>query len=122
MSDFKDIWTEDEGAEQGLSEEQLMAYLEGRLPEAERHEVEALLSSEGMESDALEGLQSLGAGEAQAMKRHLNAGLQQALKSKKRRKRRGIADSRWTLLTIVLLLLLAIVCFGVMWLLKHPTT
>ncbi len=117
MSDFKDIWTADEG---GLSEEQLLDYLEGRLPEEERQAVEALLADEGMESDALEGLQAIGAAEAREMKHRLNAGLAQALK-KKRRSRRGIAEGRWTLYAIIILLLLAVVCFGAMWLMKHQS-
>lgn len=117
MSDLKDIWNADAGAE-GLSDEQLMAYLEGRLPEADRHAVEAMLSEEGMESDALEGLQTLGADEARGMKAQLNISLQQSLR-KGRRKRRGMADGRWTLYAVIVLLLLAAVCFGAIWMMKH---
>lgn len=96
-----------------------MAYLEGRLPEADRRAVEAMLSEEGMESDALEGLQTLGADEARGIKTQLNAALQQSLK-KGRRPRRGMADSRWTLYAVIILMLLAAVAFGVIWLMKHP--
>jgi anti-sigma factor RsiW len=111
MSDYKDIWNADEDSQQ-LSEEQLMAYLEGRLPEEERHAIEALLSGEGMESDALEGLQKMGAEEALSMKQRVNADLQKVL-GKKRRGRRGISDQRWTLTTVVVLLLLLVICFAV---------
>lgn len=117
MSDFKDIWTPDGGGK--LSDEQLIAYLERRLSEDEQHDLEALMSGEGMESDALEGLQDLSADEAIAMKRKLNLGLQATLK-KKRPRRRGLADGRWTLFAIVLLLILAAVCFGAVWLMKRP--
>ena len=39
-----------------ISQEQLIAYLEGRLSAEEQHDVELWLAEEGMESDALEGL------------------------------------------------------------------
>jgi anti-sigma factor RsiW len=116
MSDYKDIWSADEDGGQ-LSEEQLMAYLEGRLPEEERRAVEELLSQEGMESDALEGLQGISADEARNMKRKVNADLQKVL-GKKRRGRRGIGDQRWTLTTVVVLLLLLVICFAVFWALR----
>jgi anti-sigma factor RsiW len=117
MSDFKDIWNEGEGGAK-LTDEQLMAYLEGRLPEDERHAVEAILSSEGMESDALEGLQSLDPSEAKGMKHYLNTELQKSL-GKNRRKRRGLESQQWNVTSVVILLLLILICFAVFWLMRH---
>ncbi len=117
MSDFKDIWNADAGAE-GLSDEQLMAYIEGRLPEAERHAIEARLADEGMESDALEGLQTLSAEEARMSKARLNAELQKAL-HKKRRQRRGLARQQWNVIAVVVLLLLLLMCFGMFWMMRR---
>jgi hypothetical protein len=36
MSDHKDIWSPNNGGHEALSEEQLLAYLEGRLTDDER--------------------------------------------------------------------------------------
>jgi anti-sigma factor RsiW len=117
MSDYKDIW-QDSGHEGSLSDEQLLAYIEGRLPEEERHAVEEWLSREGMESDAIEGLQSLKGEEARGMKKRLDISLQQVL-GKKRKKRRGIGEQRWTWIAIAIVLMLAIVCYGIIHFLKH---
>jgi anti-sigma factor RsiW len=118
MSDYKDIWQDSEH-EGTLSDEQLLAYIEGRLPEEERRAVEELLSREGMESDAIEGLQALDADEARGMKKRLDISLQKVL-SKKRKARRGIGEQRWTWIAIGIVLILAIVCYAVMYLLKGP--
>src|SRR5690606_16756437 len=53
MKELKDIWQEEEGSGR-LLEEQLLSYLEGRLPPEAQHEVERFLADEGLESDALE--------------------------------------------------------------------
>jgi anti-sigma factor RsiW len=117
MNDFKNILNEG-GSGGKLTDEQLMAYLEGRLSDEERHEVEALLGEEGMESDALEGLQELNAEEAQSIRHKLNTELKNTL-GKKRRSRRGLASQQWNIVAIVLLLLLLLVCFFALWSLKH---
>jgi anti-sigma factor RsiW len=117
MSDFKDILNEDANGSK-LTEEQLTAYLEGRLSGKELHDVEALLNTEGMESDALEGLQALDPSEVRQIKHELNANLQKAL-HKKRRTRRGIASQQWNMYAVVILILLILICFGVFWVMKH---
>ena len=117
MSNYKDIWQPDRP--NTLSEAQLLAYLENRLTPEERHAVEALLSNEGMESDALEGLQSLPADDARKLTRQLNTGLKKVLRQK-RRPRRGISGQRWTWIAIGVILLLAIVSYMVMWLARQP--
>jgi anti-sigma factor RsiW len=117
MSDFKDIWNADEGAMK-LTDEQLLAYLEGRMSEDERLRVEGLLSSESMESDALEGLQELDADEVKRIKRQLDTDLSKTL-GKKRRNRRGLASQQWNTIAIIALLLLIIICFAVFWMMKQ---
>ena len=117
MSDLKDILDPGAGKPGSLSEEQLLAYLEGRMPEAERRAVEELLSNEGMESDALEGLQAISPEETKALKLRLNAGLLQTL-HRKRRSRRAMAQQRWTWIAIVLILLLAALGYAVIHLSK----
>jgi len=109
MSDFKDIWNDAEGQE--LSEEQMLAWLEGRLSPGEQHALEAKLAAEGMDSDALEGLQALGADDTKQLQRRLNLELNQNLKRKKRRRREGPGNQRWTTIAIFVILVLAILGF-----------
>jgi ferric-dicitrate binding protein FerR (iron transport regulator) len=90
-----------------LPEDQLLAYLEGRLPADEQHQVEQWLANEGMESDALEGLHGLPVKDARSTVAHLNHLLQKTIKHKKR-KRRQLADNKWAWLTIIIILLLAV--------------
>lgn len=118
MSDFKDILNEGAGSSSKLSDEQLMAYLEGRLSGEELRQVEAVLANEGMEGDAVEGLQQLGTKDAQQLTQQLNAKLQKAL-GKKRRKRRGMASQQGAMVALVILILLIVMCFAVFWLMKH---
>jgi anti-sigma factor RsiW len=118
MSDHTDIWNPDGGGHDALSEEQLLAYLEGRMSDAERRSVEEALSNEGMESDALEGLHALSSEETQSLKHRLNADLQHAL-HKKRHTRRGITSQRWTMIAILVILMLALLSYAVIYLAKR---
>ena len=118
MSDHKDIWSPDNGGHEALSEEQLLAYLEGRLTEQERRVIEEALSEEGMESDAMEGLQAMSTAETQSMKYRLNSELLHTL-HKKRHKRRGISNQRWTWIAILVILMLAVLGYAVIYLVKH---
>lgn len=103
---------------QGLSDEQLLNFLEGRLPEPERKAVEAYLSSaDAMELDALEGLRTLGANEARGMQHQLNASLWKRI-SQRRSRRRSIGMQQWNLIAIVVVLLLAIASMLVFWMLR----
>lgn len=116
MTDLQHIWQDDE-RKKDLSEEQLLAYLEGRLTGDELHEVESLLASESPESDAMEGLQALPPAEARDMTSAINRQLQHSLK-KKRRKRRDLPDQKWSWLAILIILGLAVACYVVIHLLK----
>lgn len=109
MSNTKDIWNDAEGQE--LSEEQLMAYLEGRLSPEEQHALEATLADEGMEADAVEGLQALGAEDTKRLQHRLNTELSRNLKGKKRRRREGPKTERLTTIAILVILVLAVIGF-----------
>ncbi len=90
-----------------LPEQQLMAYLEGRLDAVEQHRVEEWLAREGMEGDALEGLRDIPAAEARNAVAHMNHQLQKDL-HKKKKKRRGILDNKWSLLAVMVIILLVV--------------
>lgn len=92
-----------------LTDEQLIAYLAGRLSPEETRRVETILAEAGMESDAAEGLMELPAAEAQEMVTHLNHKMRQQLKSRKTRRRP--ANDWWAWVAVLLVLLLIAVAY-----------
>ena len=85
-----------------IPEETLMLYLEGKLTPAQQHEV--------MESDALEGLQTISPVETKLTVNKLNHELNKTLHHKKR-KRRPVASNYFTLIAMGIILMLAIVAY-----------
>jgi anti-sigma factor RsiW len=96
-----------------LSEDKLMAYLEGKLPPSEQHNVEQWLSEEGMESDALEGLRSLRPEDTLHAVDRLKHGLRKKLTGK-RHKRKALITNPVTFVAIVVILLLAAIAYIVL--------
>jgi hypothetical protein len=80
--------------------------------------IEEALSNEGMESDAMDGLQALTTAETQSLKHRLNSELLHTL-HKKRHKRRAISSQRWTWIAILVILMLAVLGYAVIYLTKH---
>lgn len=121
MSDQQDIWStgHEDAAGSIISEEDMLAYLEGGLSPDHRRAIEYILSTEGLESDAFDGLQSLNSIEIQALKKQLHQTLNTHL-NKRRRTRRGLAEQRWAWLAIGIILLLAMACYAVIYFIKHP--
>jgi hypothetical protein len=107
MSEQGNIPFPGKGGKKPLSEDKLMAYLEGKLSPAEQHEVEEWLADEGMESDALEGFTTLNAGEARQSVNSLNHKLHKTLHHKKR-KRRLLKTELNTTIAIAIILLLVV--------------
>lgn len=100
-----------------VSEEQMLAYLEGRLtPEAARA-LEETLADEGLESDAVEGLQSMDAAEAKRLSARLNHDLQRKIRSGKRVRRRAM-DGRWAWVAVLVVLLVCVLAYAVVHFLK----
>ncbi|CAG1005648.1 hypothetical protein ANRL2_04513 [Anaerolineae bacterium] len=111
MADQQDISQYGKGR---LPEDKLMAYLEGKLSPAEQREVEALLAEEGMESDALEGLQQLPVNKAHRMAERINYRLQHDLKKNRHRGRKGFTDNKWGWIAILIVLLLAVLAYFIL--------
>lgn len=93
-----------------LSEDKLMAYLEGKLSPSEQHEVEQWLADEGMESDAMEGLRALSPTETRQTVNKLNHNLRRYILGKKR-KRRPLMTNYLSWIAIAVILLLAVVAY-----------
>jgi hypothetical protein len=100
-----------------LSEGKLMAYLEGKLSPAEQRDVEKWLADEGMESDALEGLNMLGPTETRIAVGKLNHKLRKTLSGKGKR-RKPLKTEYVTWAAIIFTLLLAISVYIVIRLIK----
>ncbi len=101
-----------------LSEDKLMAYLEGKLSPAEQHEVEQWLADESMESDALEGLQGHSTTETRHSVNRLNHSLRKNIFGKKR-KRRPLKTDQFSWVAIVIVLLLVVIAYIVIRKMAH---
>ena len=112
MSDQNNILPPDPGnsGKAKLSEDKLMAWLEGKLSPAEQHEVEQWLAEEGMESDALEGLHELKPDDTRHIVSRLNHNLRKTILSKKR-KRRPLQTNQFTWVAIAIVLLLIVLAY-----------
>lgn len=105
MSDLNDILA---GGKGNIPEEKLIAYLEGKLPAEEQHEVELWLADNGMESDALEGLKELSVTETKNIVTQLNHNLHTTLHKKHKRKGKLANNNQlWMAVIIVLMLCIA---------------
>ena len=93
-----------------LSEDKLMAYLAGSLSPSEQHEVEQWLAAEGMESDAIEGLQGQTPEETKHAVNRINHNLNKTLYNKKR-KRRGMNTNYLSWIAIVIILMLVVLAY-----------
>jgi len=112
MADEKDILKQDDGK---LPEDKLLAYFEGRLSPEEQHEVERWLAEEGMEADALEGLQTIPVHEVKAASAIINHQLSKELSKKKRkRKTSAIKNNPWAWIAVAIILLLVILAYAIL--------
>ncbi len=96
-----------------LTEERLRAYIDGSLSPAEQHEVEQWLSEEGMESDALEGLQPAAAEENIRSAERVNRRLARQLRKDKLRKKHPYT-TYWTVIALLVILLVCILGYWVL--------
>ncbi|HRO43867.1 MAG TPA: hypothetical protein PL009_13605 [Flavipsychrobacter sp.] len=110
MSNAANIFPNEDGR-QRLSEEKLQDYLAGRLSKEEQHEIELWLADEGMESDAVEGLQKLSAAETQDAVNKLNENLRKQISGKKRKRKDYYKDNQWALIAIITVLIFAVIAY-----------
>ena len=111
MSGLNEIWKDSKGR---VPEEQLLAYLSGKLSAEEQHEIERLLSEENMESDAVEGLKALSAENTERSVHKLNQQLHQ-LTYKRKRRTLSLTDHKWGWLAILVILLLGVLGYFVLY-------
>lgn len=95
-----------------LTDEKLQAYCSGLLSAEEQHEVEQWLATESMESDALEGLQSINPHDTKQMVHRINHRLKKQLKTQ--HKKKGLKGMEWSWLAVIILMLLAVAAYLVL--------
>ncbi|HNR17255.1 MAG TPA: hypothetical protein PKG90_11370 [Chitinophagaceae bacterium] len=109
---YKDILS---NLSKDVDQETLLLYLQGKLSEEKKHEVEKQLLQSDFEDDAVEGLQEFRDKEQlQYMVEMLNRDLKKRTeKKKKRREKMRIPDQPWIYISILILLLLIVLSYVV---------
>lgn len=96
-----------------VDQETLLLYLQGKLSEQKKHEVEKQLLQGDFEEDAMDGLQEFKDKEQlQYMVEMLNRDLKKkTAKKKQRREKMKIKDQPWLYISILILILLITLCY-----------
>ena len=100
-----------------VDQETLLKYLEGRLSEEQKHEVEKKMLASEFSDDAMEGLQEIkNKKDISSLVEQLNRDLHKKLEKKKQRREKfRIKDQPWLYITIVIILLLIVLSFVVVY-------
>ena len=96
-----------------VDQETLLLYLQGKLSEEKKHEVEKKLMENEFASDAMEGLQEMrDKQQVSYMVEMLNRDLKKKLQKKKqRREKMKIKDQPWIYISILILILLIVISY-----------
>jgi hypothetical protein len=96
-----------------VDQDTLLKYLQGRLTEEQKHEVEKKMLGSDFTDDAMEGLQQIRYKEKISfLVEQLNRDLHKKLEKKKRRLEKfRIKDQPWLFLSILILLLLIVLSY-----------
>ncbi len=107
---FKDILS---NLSTDVDQETLLLYLQGKLSEEKKHEVEKQLMQNEFDDEAMEGLQQIkDKQQIEYMVEMLNRDLKKKTeKKKKRREKMKIKDQPWLYVSILIFILLIVLCF-----------
>ena len=96
-----------------VDQETLLLYLQGKLSDEKKHEVEKKLMENEFASDAMEGLQEMrDKQQINYMVEMLNRDLKKKLQKKKqRREKMKIKDQPWIYISILILILLIVISY-----------
>src|SRR6185503_14793287 len=96
-----------------VDQETLLKYLEGRLSDEQKHELEKKMLNSEFTNDAMEGLQEIRSKEKiSSLVEQLNRDLHTKLeKKKKRREKLRFKDQPWLYIAIVIILLLIVLSY-----------
>lgn len=98
-----------------IDQEILLKYLEGKLSDEQKHELEKKMLASDFTNDAMEGLQEIrNKARILSLVNKLNRDLHKKLeKKKKRRERLRFKDQPWLYIAIVIILLLIVLSYVV---------
>lgn len=101
-----------------IDQETLLLYLQDKLSQEKRHEVEKALLENEFANDAIEGLQQIHDKQQIAyMVEMLNRDLKKKTeKKKKRRERTKLPDHTWLYISIIIVIFLAVISYLVVYL------
>ena len=96
-----------------VDQETLLLYLQGKLSEEKKHEVEKQLLKDDFNDEAVDGLQEFKDKEQlQYMVEMLNRDLKKRTQKKKqRREKMKIKDQPWLYVSILILIILVVLCY-----------
>ena len=96
-----------------VDQQTLLLYLQGKLSEKEKHEVEKQLLQSNFDDEAMEGLQEIkDKQQIQYMVEMLNRDLKKKTEKKKqRREKMKIKDQPWLYISILILILLIVISY-----------
>ncbi|MBL0154586.1 MAG: hypothetical protein IPP93_14310 [Chitinophagaceae bacterium] len=105
-----------------VDQETLLLYLQGKLSEEKKHEVEKLIMQDDFEEDAVDGLQEIkDKQQIQYMVEMLNRDLKKkTAKKKARREKMRIKDQPWLYISLLILLLLIVLSYIVIHRMMKP--
>ena len=96
-----------------VDQETLLKYLEGRLSEEQKHELEKKMLTSDFSDDAMEGLHEIkNKAKISSLVEQLNRDLHKKLeKKKKKRERFRFKDQPWLYIAIIIILLLIVLSY-----------
>jgi hypothetical protein len=96
-----------------VDQETLLLYLQGKLSEEKKHEVEKMLIQNEFDDDAVEGLQEIkDKQQIQFMVEKLNRDLKKKTEKKKKlREKMKIKDQPWLYISLLILILLIVLSY-----------
>jgi hypothetical protein len=106
-----------------VDQESLLLYLQNKLPEEKKHEIEKILLDNEFADDALEGLQQFNdKKQINALVEQLNSDLRRKLEKKKRRRDKlRIKEQPWLFIAALIILMLIVIGYVIVHkMLLHP--
>jgi len=99
-----------------IDQETLLLYLQDKLPESRKHEIEKQLLDNDFDGDAMEGLQDIkDKQQINFMVEMLNRDLKKKTATRKaRREKLKLKDQPWLYFSILILLLLIVFCYFIL--------
>lgn len=118
---MKGTWEDILAGQPELDPQKLLDYLEGKLDDAEKHAVEAMLTDSAFMDDALEGLSQVKDKQKIALiLQELNGQLKKNAQSRNRLKLRPTHFPAWLLFSVVTIVLLMVLAFIIYKMLMTP--